>query len=64
MLRRMAWWALRGQPAVICPGTAVSFYAAPSEFIAMAREAGLELVRYWQHDQPDTRNNYLFRKAA
>lgn len=64
MLRRMIWWALRGKPAVIRPGTAVSFYAVPSEFVAMAREAGLELVRYWQHDHPNTRNNYLFRKAS
>ncbi len=64
MLRRMVWWALRGQPAVLRPGTAISFFAAPSEFIAMAQDAGLEFVRYWQHDQPNTRNNYLFRKAS
>ena len=64
MLRRMAWWALRGQPAVLRPGTAISFYASPSQFIAMAQDAGLEFVRYWQHDHPDTRNNYLFRKAG
>lgn len=63
MVRRMSWWALTGEPAVIRPGTAVSFYATPSEFIAMAHEAGLQLVRYWQHDDPNTRNNYLLRKA-
>jgi ubiquinone/menaquinone biosynthesis C-methylase UbiE len=64
MLRRMAYWQLTGKPAVINEGTAVSFYAAPEEFIAMARTAGLEFVRYWQHDFPNTRNNYLFRKPA
>jgi ubiquinone/menaquinone biosynthesis C-methylase UbiE len=64
MLRRMAWWTVTGKPAVILPGTAVSFHAKPSEFIAMAQDAGLELVRYWQHEYPDTRNNYLFRRAS
>ncbi len=63
MLRRMTWWALTGKPAVIRAGTAVSFYATPSEFIAMAEAAGLKLVRYWQHEYPNTRNNYLLRKA-
>jgi len=62
MLRRMVWSALRGRPAVISPGTVISFYASPAEFIAMAQGAGLELVRYWQHDHPNTRNNYLLRK--
>jgi ubiquinone/menaquinone biosynthesis C-methylase UbiE len=64
MLRRMTWWVLRGQPAVLRPGTAISFFAKPHEFIAMGQEAGLEFVRYWQHNDPDTRNNYLFRKAG
>jgi ubiquinone/menaquinone biosynthesis C-methylase UbiE len=64
MLRRMVWWALRGQPAVLRPGTAISFFSDPSEFIAMAQDAGLAFVRYWQHDHPNTRNNYLFRKAS
>ena len=63
MLRRMAYWQLTGQPAVIRSGTAVSFYASAPEFIALAQVAGLQLVRYWQHEHPDTRNNYLFRKG-
>lgn len=62
MLRRMIWWRLTGQPEVIRPGTVVSFFAPPEEFIALAKTAGLEFVRYWRHDDPDTRNNYLFRK--
>jgi ubiquinone/menaquinone biosynthesis C-methylase UbiE len=62
MLRRMLWWSVTQQPTIIRPGTAVSFYAAPDEFIAIAGEAGLNLVRYWQHEDPNTRNNYLFRK--
>jgi ubiquinone/menaquinone biosynthesis C-methylase UbiE len=62
MLRRMAYWQLTGKPPVIRSGTEVSFYAEPQEFIAMAQAAGLELVRYWQHDHPPTRNNYLLRK--
>jgi ubiquinone/menaquinone biosynthesis C-methylase UbiE len=41
MLRRIVWWALRGKPAVICPGTVISFYASPTEFLAMAQDAGL-----------------------
>jgi len=64
MLRRMIWWALAGKAAILRPGTAVSFYATPSEFVPMAEKAGLELVRYWQHEDPSTRNNYLFRKVA
>jgi ubiquinone/menaquinone biosynthesis C-methylase UbiE len=64
MLRRMVWWSLNGQPTVLRPGTAISFYASPEEFIAMAEDAGLQFVRYWQHEDPDTRNNYLFRKAG
>jgi ubiquinone/menaquinone biosynthesis C-methylase UbiE len=64
MLRRMIWWSATGQPTILRPGTAVSFYASPDEFIAMAKDAGLEIVRYWQHEDPNTRNNYLFRKAA
>ncbi len=63
MLRRMAWWEITGKPAVIQPGTAVSFYAAPEEFIVMASSAGLQIVRYWQHDYPNNRNNYLLRKC-
>lgn len=62
MLRRMAWWQLTGKPAVILTGTAHSFFAPPEEFIAIAEAAGLEHVRHWQHDYPNTRNNYLFRK--
>ena len=62
MLRRMAWWRLTGKPVVNTPGTAVSFYATAEEFIAMAKEAGLEIVQHWQHEDPSDRNNYLFRK--
>src|SRR5580704_11187852 len=64
MLRRMAYWTLTGEPAVIRDGTAISFYAPPEEFIPMAQAAGLQLVRYWQHDNPNTRNNYLLRKTG
>jgi ubiquinone/menaquinone biosynthesis C-methylase UbiE len=63
MLRRMVYWQFTGRPAIIRSGTEVSFYAEPQEFITMAQAAGLELVRYWQHDHPSTRNNYLLRKA-
>jgi ubiquinone/menaquinone biosynthesis C-methylase UbiE len=62
MVRRMAWWRLSGQPELIRPGTVVSFFASADEFITLAKDAGLELVRWWQHDDPATRNNYLFRK--
>ena len=41
----------------------VSFWAAPEEFIALAEAAGLETVRYWRHEDPNTRNNYLLRKS-
>jgi ubiquinone/menaquinone biosynthesis C-methylase UbiE len=64
MLRRMAYWTLMGKPPVIIDGAAISFYAQPEEFIAMANAAGLQLVRYWQHEYPNTRNNYLFKKAS
>jgi ubiquinone/menaquinone biosynthesis C-methylase UbiE len=62
MVRRMAWWQITGKPAVIRPGTAQSFFAQPEEFSAMASTAGLETLRHWQHDHPNTRNNYLLRK--
>jgi SAM-dependent methyltransferase len=62
MLRRMAWDQIRGVPFVLNPGTAISFWAPPEEFIAMAHANGLELVRYWKHSFPEGRNNYLFRK--
>ena len=60
MVRRILWWRLTGQPEVIRPGTLVSFFSPPEEFISLAEAAGLKLVRYWRHDDPDTRNNYLF----
>jgi ubiquinone/menaquinone biosynthesis C-methylase UbiE len=63
MLRRMAYWTLTREPPIIRDGTAISFYAPPEEFIAMAEAADLQLVRHWQHDNPNTRNNYLFRKG-
>jgi SAM-dependent methyltransferase len=62
MVRRMAWWKITGAAPVIYPGTAVSFWAPADEFIAMARSAGLQRVRYWQHEYINTRNNYLFRR--
>lgn len=62
MLRRMVWWRLTGQPEVIRPGTAVSFFAPAEEFVALARGAGLEIVRHWRHIDPNNRNNYLLRK--
>jgi ubiquinone/menaquinone biosynthesis C-methylase UbiE len=64
MLRRMGWWRLTGQPAVIRTGTAVSFFAAPKEFTSLAKEARLEVVRYWQCDHYKARNNYLLRKLG
>jgi len=62
MARRMAWSTVTGKPVVIDAGTAISFFAPPEEFISIAKDAGLEIVRYWRHDHPNTRNNYLFRK--
>ena len=64
MLRRMAYWTLTGKPPVILDGAAISFCTQPEEFVAMADAAGLQLVRYWQHEYPNTRNNYLLRKAS
>ncbi|HUA16299.1 MAG TPA: class I SAM-dependent methyltransferase [Verrucomicrobiae bacterium] len=63
MLRRMIWWQITAKPAVILPGTGISFFAAPDEFVAMAGAVGMEILRYWESDYP-TRNNYLFRKSA
>jgi ubiquinone/menaquinone biosynthesis C-methylase UbiE len=62
MLRRMAWWQIIGAEPGLNSGTTISFWATADEFIAMAQAAGLEPVRYWQHDHPNTRNNYLLRK--
>jgi SAM-dependent methyltransferase len=63
MAKRMAYWKLTGEPMVIHDGRVTSFHAQPEEFIALAQAAGLSLVRYWRHDDPDNRNNYLFRKG-
>ena len=62
MVRRMAYRQLTGQPAVINSGTAISFWASPEEFIAMAQTAGMQLVRYWECWHYPTRNNYLLQK--
>jgi len=62
MVRRMAWWQITGTPPVVYPGTAATFWAAAEDFIVMAENAGLQLVRYWQHEHINTRNNFLFRK--
>lgn len=62
MLRRMAWWQVTGRQQVIAAGTAISFFATPEEFTALANSAGLEVVRYWRHEHYEGRNNYLLRK--
>jgi ubiquinone/menaquinone biosynthesis C-methylase UbiE len=63
MLRRMIYWKLTGRPMIIYDGAAISFHASPEEFIALAERAGLRLIRYWQHEWPNTRNNYLFSRT-
>jgi SAM-dependent methyltransferase len=63
MWRRMAYSKITGQAMIIRDGAAIAFYAEPPEFIAMAQAAGLELVRYWQHEYPAGRYNYLFKKG-
>jgi ubiquinone/menaquinone biosynthesis C-methylase UbiE len=62
MLRRMAYRQLTGQPALVNTGTAISFWATPEEFVAMAHTAGLRLVRYEQCAHYTTRSSYLFTK--
>jgi hypothetical protein len=64
MVRRIAYRRLTGQPVVINSGTAISFWAAPEEFVAMAQAAGLQLVRYLQCWHYPTRNNYLLQRAS
>jgi len=64
MARRMMYWKVAGRPMVIHDGTQISFYATAEEFLALARDTGLAPVRHWRHDHPDTRNNFLFTKAA
>lgn len=64
MFRRMAWWQLTGQPAVLSPGTATAFYASPEECTVLAHDAGMEVIRHWPHEHFSSRNNYLLRKIA
>jgi hypothetical protein len=64
MARRMAQWKFAGKTMVIRDGSQVSFYATAEEFLALACNAGLIAVRHSRHENPDTRNNYLFTKAA
>jgi len=63
MLRRVAYWKITGKPMIIRGGSTISFYARPDEFVAMAQAAGMDLVRYWAHEFPVGRYNYLFRKG-
>ncbi len=62
MVRRMAYRQFTGQPALLNSGTTISFWAAPEEFIAIAQDAGLRLVRHWECWQYPARNSYLFQK--
>jgi hypothetical protein len=64
MARRMAYWKVSGKPMVIHDGSQISFHATADEFLALARDAGLTPVRHWRHEHWDTRNNFLFTKAA
>ena len=64
MARRMAYRQLTGKPPLINSGTAISFWATPEEFTAMAQSTGLLLVRHWECWQYTTRNNYLFQKPG
>jgi ubiquinone/menaquinone biosynthesis C-methylase UbiE len=63
MVRRMAYRQLAGKPSVIDAGTAISFWAAPEEFIAMTKAAGLQFLRYWQCEHYPSRNSYLLQKS-
>ena len=62
MARRMAFWKIAGKPILIRDGRAVSFYAEPEEYIAMASSTGMRLARYWRHEHWAGRYNYLFTK--
>lgn len=62
MVRRMAYRQLTGKPPMLNSGTAISFWAEPEQFIAMAETAGLKYVRHWECWQYPTRSNYLFQK--
>jgi ubiquinone/menaquinone biosynthesis C-methylase UbiE len=64
MARRMAYWKVSGKPMVIRDGSQISFHATTDEFLALARDAGLTPVRHWRHEHWDTRNDFLFTKAA
>jgi len=62
MLRRTMYWKLTGKPMVIRAVRRFRFNAEPQDFIAMAEAVGLEVVRYWPHQYPAGRYNYLYRK--
>jgi SAM-dependent methyltransferase len=62
MARRLAYWKATGKPIVLRDGTQISFYASAEDFLALAHNASLIPVRYWRHNHPDTRNNFLFTK--
>lgn len=63
MLRRMIWSQIVGKPLTILPGTAISFFATPEEFVQLCREAGMEVIRHWPHEHYGGRNNFLLRRA-
>src|ERR1700679_643998 len=55
--------ALRGQPAVLGPDNAISFWL-PSEFITLAEDADLRFVPCSEPDYTDTPNHSLLERRA
>jgi len=64
MATRMAYKKVTGRPMIIHDGRQISFYASAEEFLTIALAAGLHPIRHWQHDCPNTRNNFLFTKLS
>ena len=55
--------ALNGQPAVLGPDNAISFWL-PSEFITLAEDADLRFVPCSEPDYTDTPNHSLLERRA
>jgi ubiquinone/menaquinone biosynthesis C-methylase UbiE len=73
MCRKLLLARFKGEPFIMNSSPTVAFFATPQEFVEMAADAGLTLVRHFPHQllspegkviQSDTRCDYLFTKRG
>jgi ubiquinone/menaquinone biosynthesis C-methylase UbiE len=72
MCRRLLFAMLRGEPFILNSAPATTFFSDPEDFVKMAADAGLELKRYFPHEDINSRGkvqttgvryDYIFVKS-